>query len=77
MLSYLKTLAARLGWRHFGGLPDHPFEDPYAHVREPRRRGPGGRSTAVAVAEPEERPVVWADARRASRIMTDRSVAGE
>jgi hypothetical protein len=30
-----------------------PPEDPYAHVRVPRRRSPGGRSSAVAVAEPE------------------------
>jgi len=54
MLSYLKTLAVRLGWRRFGGLPDQPSEDPYADVREPRRRGPGGRSAAACVAEPEE-----------------------
>jgi hypothetical protein len=54
MLSYLMSLAGRLGWRNFGGLPDHPSEDPYADVREPRRRGPGGKSTAVAVVEPAE-----------------------
>jgi hypothetical protein len=53
MLAYLKALAARLGWRNFGGRPPQWPEDPYADVREPRRRGPGGKSTAVAVAEPE------------------------
>ena len=54
MLAYLMSLAGRLGWRNFGGLPDQPSEDPYADVREPRRRGPGGKSTAAAVAEPDE-----------------------
>jgi hypothetical protein len=33
--------------------PFRPPQDPYAAVREPRRRNPGGRSSAVAVAEPE------------------------
>ena len=56
MLSYLKSLAAKYSWRNFGGLPPEPPPDPYADVREPRRRGPGGKSSAVAVAEPEERP---------------------
>ena len=77
MLSYLKSLAVRIGWHNFGGLPDQPSEDPFAEVREPRRRGPGGKSTAVGVAEPEERPVVWADARHESRMMTDRSASGD
>ena len=36
-----------------GYRPPAPPEDPYAAVREPNRRGPGGRSSAVAVAEPE------------------------
>jgi hypothetical protein len=30
-----------------------PPEDPYAAVREPRRRNPGGRSSAIALEEPE------------------------
>ena len=76
MLSYLRSLAARLAWRH-GRLPPEFPDDPYAEVREPRRRGPGGKSTAVSVAEPEERPVVWADARRESRMVTDKSASGE
>ena len=33
--------------------PASPPEDPYVSVREPRRRGPGGRSAAVAVREPD------------------------
>ena len=33
--------------------PLGPPEDPYAAVREPRRRNPSGRSSAVALAEPE------------------------
>jgi len=33
--------------------PIVPPEDPYAAVREPRRRNPSGRSSAVALAEPE------------------------
>ena len=37
--------------------PASPPEDPYAPVREPRRRSPGGRSAAVAVREPDlDRP---------------------
>jgi hypothetical protein len=43
--------------------PDRPFdapEDPYAPVREPRRRGPGGRSAAIAVEEPEPSTTVRA-----------------
>jgi hypothetical protein len=28
--------------------------DPYAYVHAPLRRGPGGRSSAVALEEPEE-----------------------
>jgi hypothetical protein len=53
MLAYLKALASRLFARGFGPfLP--PPGDPYAGVREPRRRPGGGRSSAVAVAEPDE-----------------------
>ena len=46
--------------------PDRPFdapEDPYARVREPRRHGPGGRSAAVAVEEPEPPAAVRAHGR--------------
>ncbi len=60
MLSYLKALVARLSWRSFDGLPPALPEDPYVGVREPRKRGPGGRSAAVALAEPEERRTVRA-----------------
>jgi hypothetical protein len=55
MFEYLKALAARLTRQGFGGWPPlPPSEDPYAGVREPRRRGPGGKSTALAIAEPDE-----------------------
>jgi len=33
--------------------PFSPPDDPYASVREPLRRNPGGRSSAIALAEPE------------------------
>jgi hypothetical protein len=33
--------------------PFSPPEDPYPGVREPRRRNPSGRSSAIALAEPE------------------------
>jgi hypothetical protein len=33
--------------------PFNPPDEPYAAVPEPRRRNPGGRSSAVALAEPE------------------------
>jgi len=33
--------------------PFRPPDDPYASVREPLRRSPGGRSSAIALAEPE------------------------
>lgn len=52
MFSYLKALAARLR-RQFGGFPPAP-EDPFVGVREPRKRGPAGRSTAASVVEPAE-----------------------
>lgn len=50
MLEYLKWLAARLrGWRP----PMHgPSEDPYAGVRQPLKRGPGGRDASAALDEP-------------------------
>jgi hypothetical protein len=35
-------------------LPDSPPADPYAPVREPRSRMPGGRSAAAAVDEPRD-----------------------
>jgi len=51
MMMFVKRVLSRLfGWF---GTPPAPA-DPYVRVREPRRRGPSGRSTAVAVAEPDE-----------------------
>jgi len=52
MLAYLRALAARLRRRITDALP--PTEDPAVGVREPRRPGPGGRSSGVALAEPNE-----------------------
>jgi len=49
----LRAFASRLAAR-FRGTPLPPFDDPPLGVREPRRRGPGGRSSAVAVDEPHE-----------------------
>jgi hypothetical protein len=33
--------------------PFRPPQEPYAAVREPRRQNPNGRSSAVALVEPE------------------------
>ena len=53
MFAYLKALALRLARRRFDTfLP--PSEDPEVGVRQPRKRGPGGRSSAVAIVEPAE-----------------------
>jgi hypothetical protein len=60
MFSYLKALAARLAQRGFPWLPPEPLDDPHVGVREPRKRGPGGKSTAVALPEPTEQRVVRA-----------------
>ena len=51
-----RVLAAMLKQRG----PSDPPGDPYAAVREPHRRNPGGRSSAVALAEPEPRNDVLA-----------------
>lgn len=59
MLEFIRGLIARTRverirrlfatWR----LPEPPA-DPYAAVRQPRSRTPGGRSSAAAVEEPRE-----------------------
>jgi hypothetical protein len=59
MLDYLRRLAAAVLRRR----PFHPFNppsDPYAAVRQPRQRTPGGRSSAVAVEEPPRSSAVRA-----------------
>jgi hypothetical protein len=43
--------------------PLEPPPDPFAGVREPHRRKPGGRSSAVALAEPEPPQLVIATGR--------------
>jgi hypothetical protein len=67
MFSYLKALAARLAGRGFGGLPPSAPDDPHVGVREPRKRGPSGKSAAIALAEPEERTLVRAYGHAQSR----------
>jgi hypothetical protein len=50
MIELIRRMVAALLHRF---RPFNPPEDPYAAVREPRRPNPSGRSSAVAVAEPE------------------------
>jgi hypothetical protein len=54
-------------WRKLKNLwrRDPEPQDPYAGVRVPLKRGPQGRSSAVALAEPEESRPVRARARTA------------
>ena len=53
-MSFFKKLVAQL--RKLFGRPVPPPEpaDPYAGVRAPIKRGPRGRSGAVALLEPDE-----------------------
>jgi hypothetical protein len=55
-------------WRKFKALwrRDPEPQDPYAGVRAPLKRGPRDRSSAVALAEPEELRPVFARGKRAS-----------
>ena len=64
-----RVLAALLQQRG----PVDPPADPYAAVREPHHRGPGGRSSAVAVAEPEPGQDVAAIGRTRNRQHHDHS----
>ena len=50
MFQFVRRIAAALLNRL---RPFSPPEDPYAGVREPRGPNPGGRSSAIALAEPE------------------------
>ena len=50
MFHFIRRMVAAFLNRH---RPFSPPDDPYASVREPLRRGPGGRSSAIALAEPE------------------------
>jgi len=54
-LSRLQRLLTRLK-RLFGRKPEPEpgYEDPFAGVRSPNKRGPQNRSGAVALAEPDE-----------------------
>lgn len=73
MFDYLKSLASRLR-RRWGGPFPPPFVDPEVGVREPRKRGPGGRSSSAAVPEPFEGVSVSA---HGSRDSARRYSAGE
>lgn len=66
MLAYLKALTSRLLGRGFGP-PFSPPLDPSIGVREPRRRTPGGRSSAVALEEPIESMLPGAESDRGQR----------
>jgi hypothetical protein len=50
MIRTLRRVLASLLHRY---EPPGPPDDPSVLVREPRRRNPGGRSSSVALAEPE------------------------
>jgi hypothetical protein len=66
LFAYLKALASRLAGRGRGpSFP--PLEDPFAGVREPRRRGPRGPTAAVALEEPDGRAVIEVDGASANR----------
>lgn len=64
MFERLKRLGALLMRRlpPLPGPPD-PAEDTYAGVRQPRRSGPGGRSSAVALLEPEPEGILKVESR--------------
>jgi hypothetical protein len=57
MFQFVRRLVAALLNRR---RPFGPLEDPYAGVREPRPRKPGGRSSAIALAEPDPPKLVRA-----------------
>lgn len=50
MFHFIRRMVAAFLNRH---RPFSPPDDPYASVREPLRRSPGGRSSAIALEEPE------------------------
>ena len=50
MFHFIRRMVMAFLNRH---RPFGPPDDPYALVREPLRRSPGGRSSAIALAEPE------------------------
>jgi hypothetical protein len=58
LIQRLKQFVSRLVGRRRPS--SGPPQDPYAGVREPRKRGPGGQSSAVAVLEPAPKQSVIA-----------------
>jgi hypothetical protein len=69
MIAYLKALAARLAGRVFDRLP--PPDELELGVRVPRKTGPGGRSSAIAVAEPRDVTMVRAVAAGSGAMRID------
>jgi hypothetical protein len=59
MFRRVRQLLTRL-LAQWPGPEEAPPDDPYAGVRHPRRGGPAGKSSAIAVAEPEPDRVVEA-----------------
>ena len=53
MFTGLKSIVSRVIDYLTGRSPSDP-RDPYARVLVPRKRGPNDRSSAVALAEPDE-----------------------
>jgi hypothetical protein len=70
MLQFIRRMIAAL-LRTF--RTGNPPQDPYAGVREPRGRNPGGRSSAAAVAIPTSHDGVHAVASAPGSTHADRS----
>jgi hypothetical protein len=67
----IRAAAQQLRMWKLARLPDDPpfadpTEDPWSRVRQPRRFGPGGRSAAVALDEPDDGDAVVAIAEYAT-----------
>ena len=60
MFEHLKAIARRLLQRGTSEWPPFSPGDPDSSVRQPRRRGPGGHSSAAAVPEPDPESFVAA-----------------
>jgi hypothetical protein len=69
MIAYLKALAARLAGRVFDRFP--PPDELELGVSVPRRSGPGGRSSAIALDEPRDDRLVRAMAAASGAMRVD------
>ena len=63
-MSFAQKFLGRL--KNLFRKPAEP-QDPYAYVTANLKRGPGGRSSAVALEEPQPTPVLDAFGRREAR----------